>query len=171
MADPREALGLGYARTTTLAFTAALPHIAAEVDSNDVCEHQNANCLRMMSERDALRAEVERLREDYQAACEARMTFHDELDEAQRQVADLRAALTELDGVMHHHADRADGAEWVLSRARADLRAQYIRNGVCLLCGGGVLDSGEHIDPERHTAEVERILAGFDVTPREKSNE
>jgi len=41
----------------------------------------------------------------------------------------------------------------------ADLRAQYVRNGVCLVCGGGVLNSGEHIDPERHTAEVEHLAA------------
>ena len=33
-----------------------------------VCEHQNANYLRMMSERDELRAEVERLRAGVEAA-------------------------------------------------------------------------------------------------------
>lgn len=37
---------------------------------------------------------------------------------------------------------------------------EYVRNGVCLLCGDGVLSSGEHIDPERHEAEVERITSG-----------
>lgn len=38
--------------------------------------------------------------------------------------------------------------------------AEYVRDGVCLLCGDGVLNSGEHIDPDRHTAEVERITKG-----------
>lgn len=38
--------------------------------------------------------------------------------------------------------------------------AEYVRNGVCLLCGGAVLNSGKHIDPDRHTAEVERITSG-----------
>jgi len=27
-----------------------------------------------------------------------------------------------------------------------------VRNGVCLICGDGVLNNGEHIDPERHAA-------------------
>lgn len=37
--------------------------------------------------------------------------------------------------------------------------AEYAREGVCLLCGGGVLHGG-HIDPDRHAAEVERITSG-----------
>lgn len=36
---------------------------------------------------------------------------------------------------------------------------EWVRDGVCLLCGDGVLRSGEHLDPERHATEVERILA------------
>lgn len=38
--------------------------------------------------------------------------------------------------------------------------AEYVRSGVCLLCGDGVLSSGEHLDIERHRAAVERIVAG-----------
>ena len=36
---------------------------------------------------------------------------------------------------------------------------EYVRGGACLLCGGAVLD-GAHIDPERHSDEVERITSG-----------
>lgn len=28
--------------------------------------------------------------------------------------------------------------------------AEHVRNGVCLICGDGVLNDGSHIDPERH---------------------
>lgn len=62
-----------------------------------VCEHQNANYLRMMSERDALRAEVERLR-----AVSATQPYETErelavaLDEARRELADLRAGIEAL---------------------------------------------------------------------------
>ena len=38
--------------------------------------------------------------------------------------------------------------------------AEYIRSGVCLLCGGAVLMSGGHLDPDRHAAEVKRIVSG-----------
>lgn len=29
-----------------------------------------------------------------------------------------------------------------------------VREGVCLICGGAVLNNGEHVDPERHDEEV-----------------
>lgn len=35
---------------------------------------------------------------------------------------------------------------------------EWVRDGVCLLSGEGVLESGEHLDPDRHAASVERIL-------------
>lgn len=37
---------------------------------------------------------------------------------------------------------------------------EYVRHGVCLLCGGAVLESGEHVDPERHADEVLRVTSG-----------
>ena len=67
---------------------------------------------------------------------------------------------------------------WQIDRARAECEAlvrvlnehppadqgkpqdEYVRGGVCLLCGGGVLNSGEHIDPDRHQTEVDRITQG-----------
>lgn len=30
------------------------------------------------------------------------------------------------------------------------LGPETVRGGVCLICGDGVLNNGEHIDPERH---------------------
>ncbi len=47
--------------------------------------------------------------------------------------------------------------------AAAGADGEFVRDGVCLLCGGAVLD-GEHIDLDRHVAEVERITAGATVT-------
>lgn len=44
---------------------------------------------------------------------------------------------------------------------------EYSRNGVCLLCGDGVLSSGEHIDPDRHAQEVEKITSN----PKEPNHE
>lgn len=34
-----------------------------------------------------------------------------------------------------------------------------VRQGVCLVCGDGVLNSGDHIDPERHLAALEAVIA------------
>lgn len=45
---------------------------------------------------------------------------------------------------------------------------EYVRGGVCLLCGDGVLNSGEHIDPERHAAEVQRITDGSEPSAETK---
>lgn len=39
---------------------------------------------------------------------------------------------------------------------------EWVRNGVCLACGDGVLASGEHIDPQRHADWVEHMN---DATP------
>ena len=65
-----------------------------------VCEHQNANYLAMMSERDALRAEVERLRREVAAGIEtergSNATARRLLAEAREQVADLRAGIEAL---------------------------------------------------------------------------
>ncbi|QNJ55918.1 hypothetical protein SEA_RASPUTIA_28 [Microbacterium phage Rasputia] len=41
------------------------------------------------------------------------------------------------------------------------MSVEYVREGVCLLCGGAVLNSGEHIDEDRHAAEVELIVTGL----------
>lgn len=108
------------------------------MSDDDVCEHQYANYLRMMSERDALRTEVERLREDYQAACEARMTFHDELDAVQRQVADLRAGIEAAVVTMNREAYRQP-TPWV----------DRLANRLCAL----LAESGEQPGDEGVTVE------------------
>lgn len=70
----------------------------------------------------------------------------------------------ERDGrVLAHVFDKADAKEIVAALRAAAVGAapvEYVRSSVCLLCGDGVLSSGEHIDPERHSDEVERITAG-----------
>jgi len=45
------------------------------------------------------------------------------------------------------------------ARIRAEVLREFVKDGVCLSCGDGVLNSGEHIDPERHEAEEHRIRA------------
>lgn len=40
------------------------------------------------------------------------------------------------------------------------IEIEYVREGVCLVCGGAVMNDGSHIDPERHAAEVEKITGG-----------
>lgn len=49
-------------------------------------------------------------------------------------------------------------------RAPAEPTDEYVRHGVCLLCGGAVMNSGEHIEPGRHAAEVARITGEPAVT-------
>lgn len=52
--------------------------------------------------------------------------------------------------------DAIDAAIAALQQAQQP-GIEYVREGVCLLCGGAVLNSGEHLEPERHAAEVARI--------------
>lgn len=35
--------------------------------------------------------------------------------------------------------------------------AEYVREGVCLVCGGAVLNSGEHVDADRHRDYLENL--------------
>ena len=44
--------------------------------------------------------------------------------------------------------------DWAQEQAKrlAEVSEPSVRNGVCLVCGGAVLNVGEHIDPERHEA-------------------
>lgn len=44
-------------------------------------------------------------------------------------------------------------------RAPAEHDVEYVREGVCLLCGDGVLNSGEHLDPERHAEWVAKVTS------------
>lgn len=65
---------------------------------------------------------------------------------------------------------RADGRVAAHAVPPADAAAgpghgpEYVRDGVCLLCGGAVLPSGEHLDEQRHAEEVERIVSGRGAT-------
>lgn len=44
--------------------------------------------------------------------------------------------------------------DWARQEAKrlVEVSEPSVRNGVCLVCGGAVLNAGEHIDPERHEA-------------------
>lgn len=50
-------------------------------------------------------------------------------------------------------------------RAPAEHDVEYVREGVCLLCGAGVLSSGEHLDPERHAEWVAKVTSGAPAEP------
>ncbi len=47
----------------------------------------------------------------------------------------------------------------VASFVLKDALREFVRDGVCLTCGDGVLSNGEHIDPDRHMAETARVRA------------
>lgn len=105
------------------------------VASNDVCEHQNAQYLRMMSERDALRAEVERLRDRQRTVpvyhCETHLCGScagckrdgvlDENTALRQQVADLRAGIIAAVTVLNREFYRRP-VTWI-ERLAKDLRA------------------------------------------------
>ena len=86
-----------------------------------------------------------------------------------RDLAD-RVRRLEITGGSHADGFRNDGysiaAEIIdhVSKRQAapaeDPVIEYVRDGVCLLCGDGVTEDGEHLDPDRHAAEVERIVSG-----------
>lgn len=83
----------------------------------------------------------------------------------------LNAEREEIVRIIGGHVDLPLSSRLAIARSLQDngfrLHAEsspelvYVREGVCLLCGDGVLKSGEHIDPERHVSEVERIVSGM----------
>lgn len=71
---------------------------------------------------------------------------------------DDRSALSELLMSIYDHgtlpnalreADAILTSDW-LAGVKAGMLSEFVRGGVCLSCGGAVLNSGEHLDPERH---------------------
>lgn len=52
------------------------------------------------------------------------------------------------------------GVRWALARKRPEPEVEYVKGGVCLLCGGAVMNDGSHLDPERHAEEVDLITSG-----------
>lgn len=96
-----------------------------------VCYHQNAQYLAMMSERDALRAEVERLRGVERGWQHDRAEWERERDEARQQLADLRAGIEAL-------ADAKPGATGRALRALlAGSGEQPGERARCSGCGPG----------------------------------
>ncbi|AWN07700.1 hypothetical protein HOT31_gp029 [Microbacterium phage Hendrix] len=61
-------------------------------------------------------------------------------------------------------------AKSFLGLAAAVPSEEYVREGVCLLCGDGVLKNGEHIDPERHAAQVRLITTGHVSEPPHRAD-
>ncbi len=122
--------------------------------SNDVCEHQNTNYLRMMSERDALRDVVREL--------DAVMHHHAErADAAEAEVERLREGIFAAATVLNREFYRLP-ATWV-GRLAADLRA--------LLAGSGGQSSEDerawlNADP-RKAAENLRAVVGAGEQPGE----
>lgn len=53
---------------------------------------------------------------------------------------------------------------WVTEPEWQPVPDEEVRGGVCLECGDAVLGSGQHIEPERHTAHLlrERLRAAID---------
>lgn len=71
-------------------------------------------------------------------------------DDVKDIVDDLRESATQT------YEELTQATIDVLNRAADALEASSptgcvnVRNGVCLVCGDGVLNSGKHIEPERH---------------------
>jgi len=70
-------------------------------------------------------------------------------------IGDMQAVMADLLDALA--AQPVLDSETVTSKATA-------KNGVCLICGDGVLNSGEHIDPERHGHYLADLLAEATVT-------
>lgn len=72
-----------------------------------------------------------------------------------------------------HYGDLSSSIEELLENGGVQLSpvlnvapagAEYVRDGVCLLCGDGVLKSGEHLDLDRHRRAVADLTGGYDET-------
>ncbi|MEV8023373.1 hypothetical protein [Microbacterium sp. NPDC080220] len=92
-------------------------------------------------------------------------------DEREALIAEATRPMSDLDVITNPPFTRAfirrlglalesAQTEIVRTRKHPEPEAEYVRAGVCLLCGDGVMNDGSHIDPERHVEEVERIVTG-----------
>lgn len=68
----------------------------------------------------------------------------------------MDAAMSE--GYMCVPLSADEWSRWLAAHNARVLR-EFVRDGVCLSCGDGVLSTGEHIDPDRHAAEEARVRA------------
>lgn len=89
------------------------------------------------------------------------LSTYTQLSKAREDESAIMALLDELNALTtHRHPEdgteciRANGLRRIIER-HTPVAPVTVKDGVCLECGGAVLESGDHIEPNRHSAFVE----------------